>query len=84
MPESNGDQKRRSTYGVDPKTVAAVAGFGAVYGAIKAALLGKTAVDILGAAAIAGWAGVIVGAVATVHRKEASHDGPVAEAAQSG
>ncbi len=51
---------------IDPETVTTIGGAGAVLGAFKAVLDGKSFLGILGAAAIAGAACALVGAIVSL------------------
>jgi len=83
MNESHESVKGRPGYAVDTKTIAAVGGVGAVLSAFHAALEGEGFVGILASAAVAGLACAIVGAVVSLHRKDADEGGSTIEVAQS-
>ncbi|ALJ34244.1 hypothetical protein D9623_00450 [Azospirillum brasilense] len=79
MTEDNGTLKRPSSYGVEPKTIAALGGVGAVCGAVSAVLVGKSVANILGTAAVTGLACAIVGVVVSLHRKDSAEIIPSAD-----
>jgi len=81
MSESNGKATTRPTYAIEPNTIAAIGGVGAVFGAFRAVLEGEDLVDILAAAAVAGLACAIVGVIVSLHRKETSDSSATVQAA---
>ncbi|KAA1054438.1 hypothetical protein FH063_006694 [Azospirillum argentinense] len=74
MTERTDKAKNRPTYTVEPTTMAAIGGVGAVFGALRAVMKGGNFFAILAAAAVAGLACAIVGAVVSLHRKAEGDD----------